>query len=125
MTCGYWHNDELRVRLIRDDEDHVRLLSVHRHDHAPIHSWPTLQWVKDLLAGEDVEAVEVYPRHDRIVDMANVYHLWCARPGVRLGFSLNPMDAINHLGVSMVELEDGFARLAEAMGRDSRNALSE
>lgn len=52
-------------------------LSIRRNDRKPIRDWRHLQRIKNELAGEDWEAVELYPAEDRKVDMANQYHLWC------------------------------------------------
>lgn len=38
-------------------------------------SWDQLQWIKDQLYPERM-AVEIYPRSDRIVNVANCRHLW-------------------------------------------------
>lgn len=52
-------------------------LTIMTHDHQPRHDWRELQWIKNQLVGDGVEAVEVYPSEDRVVDAANHYHLFC------------------------------------------------
>jgi hypothetical protein len=52
-------------------------LTVMTHDHQPRHDWRELQWIKNQLVGDAVEAVEIYPSEDRVVDAANHYHLFC------------------------------------------------
>ena len=38
--------------------------------------WAEKQWLKDSLFGEDRVAIEVFPAKDRLVDAANMYHIW-------------------------------------------------
>lgn len=51
-------------------------LSIKRIDREPIHDWRDLQTIKNILVGEECEAIEVYPAESRLVDSANQYHLW-------------------------------------------------
>ena len=39
-------------------------------------TWDELQRVKNECLGEDVWCVEVYPAQDKLVDVANMRHLW-------------------------------------------------
>lgn len=54
-------------------------LSIKRLDQGTIHDWRDLQRIKDELLGPHCEAVELYPARDRLVDLANQYHLWGVR----------------------------------------------
>lgn len=101
----------------------VFLISVRRRDGKPIGDWRTLQEIKNLIAGDDVTAVQVFPPAREAIDMANVYHLWCAPPGVALAFSLDPRRAIRDLGASSAEAVEHFRRLNEAMAVATRVAL--
>lgn len=51
-------------------------LSIKRIDRQPVHDWAHLQRIKNELVGERHEAIELYPAEDRMVNMANQYHLW-------------------------------------------------
>lgn len=51
-------------------------MSVKRIDKQPIHDWRALQAVKNVVLGEECEAIEIYPAESRLVDGANQYHLW-------------------------------------------------
>ena len=51
-------------------------LSIRRHDRKAIHDWRHFQRIKNELCGLEMEAVELYPAHSRLVDAANQYHLW-------------------------------------------------
>ena len=64
----------------------VAWLSVKRNDRQVIHDWRELQRIKNLVMGEEIEAVEIYPAESRVHDTANQYHLWCFAPGYRLPF---------------------------------------
>lgn len=91
------------VEQMWTDRDHVVLvqsatigdkqwihLAVRRKDGEKIRDhWRSLQRVKDLLLGEEAEAVELYPARSRMVDGDNHYHLWCPL-GIRFTFGLVP-----------------------------------
>lgn len=55
----------------------VVCLTVRTHDHQARHDWRELQRIKNEIVGPSVEAVEVYPSEDRLVDNSNYYHLFC------------------------------------------------
>lgn len=62
-------------------------LSIRRLDRAPARDWRDFQAIKNQLLGDGVEAVELYPAEDRLMDTANQYHLWCvADPLFRFPF---------------------------------------
>ncbi|HEY6912485.1 MAG TPA: hypothetical protein VI356_24100 [Myxococcales bacterium] len=52
-------------------------LTIRTHDHQARHDWRELQRIKNDLMGKTVEAVEVYPSEERVVDNSNYYHLFC------------------------------------------------
>ncbi len=56
-------------------------LAIKRMDSLPIHSWTIFQEIKDQVVGENVVAIEVYPEKDRVIDTANIYHLWVFKEG--------------------------------------------
>jgi hypothetical protein len=53
-------------------------LSIKRRDRKPLdhNRWRILQALKNIVVGEENEAVEIYPAESRLVDTANQYHLW-------------------------------------------------
>ena len=51
-------------------------LSIKSHDRKPVLDWRDKLRIKNELCGEDAEAVELYPAMNRVVDMANQFHLW-------------------------------------------------
>lgn len=94
-------NDQYQVSVDKNPEHGfpdttIWHLSIKRLDKEPLHDWRDLQTIKNKLAGEDVEAIELYPVEKRVVDTANQYHLFCfiwnhtkkgkSRPLLPLGF---------------------------------------
>lgn len=70
-------------------------------------SWAEKQQIKDELFGANRVAVEVYPTEDRLVDTADVYHLWVFDKKYRLPFGIHPKEyqkAINR-GYSVTDGE--------------------
>lgn len=65
-------------------EGHVVRISVRRQDRRAVSDWRDKQAIKNQLAGEDVEAIELYPMQSRVVDAANQAWIWCMAPGVVL-----------------------------------------
>lgn len=51
-------------------------LSIKRIDKQPIHDWRELQRIKNMIIGAKYEGLELYPAEDRLVDMANQYHMF-------------------------------------------------
>ena len=76
-----WRNDLYTVSVTRQPEGWVELLSVRRNDREPDMPWRHLQRIKTELAGEDAEAIELYPAESRLLDTANQRWLWCFPPG--------------------------------------------
>tara|TARA_R110000824_G_scaffold219743_7_gene406739 strand:- start:291 stop:1112 length:822 start_codon:yes stop_codon:yes gene_type:complete len=66
-------------------------LSIKRHDKDVLNSpddWRDKMRIKNEIAGDESEAIELYPSMSRVVDSANQYHLWCLPPNqsVPVGF---------------------------------------
>jgi hypothetical protein len=81
LTQEVWINDEYQVNIDRDPEHGLRgftimHLSIKRLSRDVIHDWRDLQQIKNMLAGPEYEAIEMYPAESRKVDSANQYHLW-------------------------------------------------
>ena len=55
-------------------------------DKSQRHKWAHYQRIKSDLLGEDWEAIEIYPRAERIVDEADLYHLWCRQTPFKIGW---------------------------------------
>lgn len=55
-------------------------------------TWAEKQWLKNSLFGEDRIAIEVFPTKDRLVDAANMYHIWGLEKGFELPFGIHDND---------------------------------
>ena len=53
-------------------------------------SWSEKQKIKNELFGENRDAVEVYPKQDKLVDVCDVYHLWVFDKKIDLPFGIHP-----------------------------------
>ena len=51
-------------------------LSIKRNDKRPCNDWQDFQDIKNLLAGEERQAIQIYPKESMLVDTVNQYHLW-------------------------------------------------
>lgn len=72
-------------------------LSIKRHDREPMHDWRVLQEIKNLILGEDAEAIELYPKESRVVDTANQYHLYAFLSVDGVEFPMFPLGiAVGH-----------------------------
>lgn len=100
-----WSNDTYSVWVYRGKQvdqfvkdkswkGHIDYMSVKRIDKKPIHDWRDLQDMKNELFGKDREAIEIYPAEDRLVDLANQYHLWVMPKGftIPVGFEARCVD---------------------------------
>jgi len=76
-----WVNDRYVVSVTRHPDGWVRLLSIRRQDRLPDVPWRHLQRIKNQLAGDEAEALELFPAESRLVDTANQRWLWCIPPG--------------------------------------------
>jgi len=54
--------------------------------------WRDLQRIKNELFGRDRFAVQVCPPDERLIDQADMYHLWITAEGHEPGFGLHPDD---------------------------------
>ena len=101
----------------RSKEEAVRLLEErisgnHRFVFAAVKgnygfSWAEKQEIKNELFGEDRFAIEVYPKERKLVDSADVYHLWVFDKKKEMPFGIHPKEytkAVNR-GYSMTEDE--------------------
>ena len=75
-----WRNDLYNVAVNREMNDQfgavITELAITRHDKAPAHDWRHFQYIKNDVCGENVEAMEIYPNENRLMDTANTYWLY-------------------------------------------------
>ena len=105
-------------RLLRTEWGNVEHVTITRNsggftllnDGSRGFSWAEKQEIKDELFGTKRTAIEVYPSEDRLVDAADVYHLWVFDKNFRLPFGIHPKEyqkAVNRgYSMSKKELED-------------------
>ena len=58
------------------------LITIRRKDGGIVKDWRDFQQIKNEIAGEEREAVELYPAESRKVDTTNKWHLWVLPEGV-------------------------------------------
>lgn len=110
-----WMNDRYTVTVRRHADGDVDHLSIRRNDRKPDIPWRHLQRIKNELAGDGTEAVELFPAESRLVDTANQRWLWCARPGVSVdvgfddGRHVTGPDAAAWCGAVQAPLEEQAA----------------
>ena len=86
----FWKNNIYTVQHFKKETgwgviDH---LMCRRNDESAVHSWQELQRIKNEVMGEHRTAVEVYPSIEKLMDDANIYHLWVLPENFSLPFSL-------------------------------------
>ena len=62
-------------------------LSIRHIDRKAIRDWRHFQRIKNELAGENREALEIFPPEEFLVDTANQYHLWVMPEGQTTPFT--------------------------------------
>ena len=99
-------------RLLRTEWGKVEHVTITRSSYSTDGSgdftWADKQQIKDELFGKNRTAVEVYPKEDRLVDVADVYHLWVFDKKFNLPFGIHPKEyqhAINRGSVPLSEDE--------------------
>ena len=85
-----WANDRYVACVERRRDDgpatgSVFSISIHRRDRKPIRDWRHMQSIKNDIAGDETEAIELYPAESRLMDTSNEFWLWCLPPGERIG----------------------------------------
>lgn len=115
----------VQSRLIRTEWGKVEHVTITRKnpssDGSGDFSWSDKQQIKDELFGENRVAIEVYPKADKLVDVADVYHLWVFDKKFDMPFGIHPKEytkAINRGSVplskeELLELESVFHKEKE------------
>lgn len=112
-----WRNDIYNVSVNRKMNHSFGLeiteLSITRHDKQAIHDWRHFQLIKNDVLGENVEAIELYPREERLMDTANTYWLYAFPVNVifPLGFTernVSGQGEATRLGATQREFEESI-----------------
>lgn len=67
----------------------VTQMVIRRHDEGKGVPWAHKQRIKDELVGSDRTAIEVFPSAEKLVDDANLFHLWVLPKDLILPFGLH------------------------------------
>jgi hypothetical protein len=103
----YWVNDVYQVGKrklpVGHPWNHTQYemihLNIRRRDGKPIfRDWRHFQRIKNELAGEECEALELYPAESRLSDTSNKFHLWCMPSGVTAPFGMHGRDVMDDDG---------------------------
>jgi hypothetical protein len=76
----------------------LQLMMVQRIDGRDGLTWDELYETKNVLGFADFEAVEIYPRVDMLVNVANMRHLWLLPNGRTMPFGLDKLRRSAGLG---------------------------
>jgi len=90
-------NDEYQVNL-KELRNGWTWLSIKRLDKDSIHDWRAFQQIKNMICGEEREAVEVYPAESRLVDTSNQYHLFVLPKGRKFPLGFNDRIVVDGTG---------------------------
>jgi hypothetical protein len=108
-----WQNGHYNAIVTPVDIDGVPMLilSFRRLDRRAVHDWRMVQRLKSELLGSDVEAAELYPHEERLLDGANQYHLWALPPGMLFAFGYEQSRSVmgQEEGIEAM-VEAGFSR---------------
>lgn len=89
-----WSKDRKYVvmsRIVNTKIGEVEHLCVRNRDNTDI-EWSEKQRIKNELFGKKRTAIEVFPSEDRLIDEANMYHLWVLPDGYELPFGIHRDD---------------------------------
>lgn len=95
-AMSMWQNDQYvvfrrEVAANSDAQGPMIHLSIRRQDRAAATDWRDFQRIKNQLAGDEYEGLEIYPAESRKVDTANQYHLWCLPFSIGIGLGTERM----------------------------------
>ena len=79
-----WGNVE-HVTITRGLKDNILTI-----DGSSGFTWAEKQQIKNELFGDNRDAVEVYPKESKLVDTADVYHLWVFDKKFEMPFGIHP-----------------------------------
>jgi hypothetical protein len=88
---GEAYTNGLYVALVRHAPRGVTHLAIRTASNLEP-SWRDLQRIKNELFGPERHAVQVCPRESRLIDQADMYHLWIMPEGFEPGFGLHRDD---------------------------------
>ena len=78
-------------RKLQTEWGEVTHVAIRNADETDI-PWAEKQRIKNELFGRDALAIEVFPKMSRLIDEANMYHLWVLPDGFEMPFGLHQHD---------------------------------
>ena len=92
-----WENSVyLAMATVR--QGHVKFIQVQRQDGKAVRDWRDMQRIKNQIAGEEIDAYELYPPESELADSGNTYWIWCYPPGERAPFRITREAGFAHEG---------------------------
>lgn len=70
-----FRGDTYTIQLL-DESNGIHRICVQRNDFGEGISWDDLQAIKNAIGYQDFDAVEIYPKHDDVLNVGNFRHLW-------------------------------------------------
>lgn len=68
--------DGVSYRIFQDEPQGIKHLRIRRYDDEPVSTFNDMQAIKNAVWGQEVVAVQVYPRVSDYINRSNTYHLW-------------------------------------------------
>lgn len=113
INTKQWGNIE-HVTISRHHKD-MESFHVAIDGESPI-GWAEKMMIKNELFGEDRFAIEVYPKQKKLVDMADVYHLWVFGKKYDMPFGIHPSEYKKAINRGATFYEEDMEALSKAMG---------
>lgn len=63
------------IDVERKGRNYIKVM-IRRSDSEPIYSWQDMYRIKNEIFGEEVEAIQFFPKKSELVDVANLYWFW-------------------------------------------------
>jgi hypothetical protein len=93
LKSRYYVNNLYQVQATPTGREGAILhLNIRRRDGSMFKDWRHFQQIKNEVAGEECEAVELYPAESRKVDTSNKWHLWVLPFGARIDLGFGERD---------------------------------
>lgn len=102
--------------------EHVTISKHHKDNFLPSMGgenpigWNEKMMIKNELFGEDRFAIEVYPKQEKLVDVADVYHLWVFGKKYDMPFGIHPSEYRKAINRGATFYEEDMEALSKAMG---------
>lgn len=112
INTKQWGNIE-HVAISRHHKD-IESFHVAIDGESPI-GWAEKMMIKNELFGEDRFAVEVYPKQEMLVDVADVYHLWVFGKKYDMPFGIHPKEYKKAINRGATFFPEDYEALTQVM----------